>query len=167
MLFSCTKKEEESTQFTLKVSAFSTQVATFKGLGDDQFNTFNHVYPINSNITFTNIDGKKYLFTTGNLTLETFKFGLPVGTYKMIGSGGSNAEGSKDMSFTIPEQTITITLNTTSIPITVNPTCFLILIADPSLLIDTTNPPRIYNYGGGNSGGLIYTLININTSLRY
>jgi hypothetical protein len=174
-MFSCTKQEEQVINFFLNVSAFSTQVATFKGLQDDPFSAFAHLYPTNSNITFTSSDGKKYLFYTGNFTIETFKFGLPVGTYTMTGSGigsgyieGGQTQGSKDMSFTIPIQTITITLNTVSIPITINPTCFLILVADPNLLIDETNKPRIANYNSQYSGGTsIYPLILINPNLRY
>jgi len=164
---SCNKKDDNSVvNFSLNVSSFSTEVSKMKSsLVDDPFAAFTHVYPTNSNITFTSNDGRKYLFYTGDFTLETFKFGLPAGTYKLTGNGGGNLEGSKDMSFTIPEQTVIISSTTVSVSITINPTCFLIIIADPNLLIDETNKPRIADYN--TYGNANYILTSFNSTIRY
>lgn len=166
MFISCTK-EKDYAEFNLKVSAFTTQVTPFKG--EDPFTSFVHQYPINSNVIFTSTNGMKYTFRTGNFTIETFKFGIPAGTYKITGDGTWSTETNSVMSYLIPEQTLTITSNDTFVPITLTPVCCLILIADPDLLIDETTAPRIWNYidGYGDYPHGTYYLIKINPNLRY
>lgn len=147
----CTKEatnnlsENQSVSFNLKVSSFDIQSSPFKGLSDDPFATFKHQFPIGSNVVFKDtIKNKTYEFQTTELTLETFTFNLPLGTYKFSShGGGTNGECNSVMSYNTPDQTVTITSSTTSIPITLHPTCAVVLIADPGLLIDETKQPQI------------------------
>ncbi len=147
IMFSCSKEmNDEIIEFSLKISSFTIETSTFKSTSVDYFSEFTHSYPINSSIAFINDEGVRYVFYTGDLTLETFKFGLPLGTYHVTGNGGTTAETSDLMMFSILDQSIVVTPETISIPITLNPNCFLILVADPEQLIDETNPPRIRNW---------------------
>ena len=163
---SCKKQNTQPiAEFTLNVSSFTIKSVIFKSSETDEFSAFAHVYPTNSSVLFTGTNGESFQFYTGDYTLETFKFALPVGTYTINGNGGDNDEGSTYMSYEIPSQSITVASQVTSISITINPTCCLILVADPNSLIDTTSEPRL-DTRNTNGNQLIY-MIDFNTTLKY
>lgn len=134
-------KDLEYAEFNLNVSAFNVQTSLFKG--DDPFASFVHKYSRNMSITFIGSD-IRFEFLTGDKTIETFKFSVPVGTYKISGKSYTNAEVSAYMSFDITEQTISISESTTSMPISITPTCCLLIVADPEKTLAVGNSNTNY-----------------------
>jgi hypothetical protein len=140
ILPSCKKDEPKlEVTFHINISGFiieSDDFGSLKSTETGEFDAFVHTFP-SGTIIFTDVtSGAKYTYSTGTFCINGYAFTMPIGSYKITGYGGEvSVAGWHTMSFTIPEQTITITEQTTTIDINVAPTCTLIVVYDENNLV--------------------------------
>lgn len=172
----CTKEKPETEQVTFKVnvSAFDIQENSFKGKTISPFDEFEHQYPTNSSITFTStntLPGNTYAYTTGDSTIQTCLFTLPIGEYNVTGNGGNYCYlGKPQIKYTIAEQNIEITNTTTHINLILTPNCTCIILYDQYSLLAIRN--IVYQWNVANCGfwkqnNLYYTYIRPATTDYY
>ena len=135
-------KPAELVSFKFDIASFTIKDGIFKSLNEDSiFDEFQHVYPALHSVIFTDKDGVAHNpENVGHYaSIDTRVFTLPAGVYTITGQSNivpNSVAGV--MSYTIDAQTITITQDTKIVPVTLTPTSWLVLIADPYLLNDTT-----------------------------
>jgi len=143
-LISCSKDQPKpEVTFKLNISGFQITTKEFGKLKSeaDTFDTFTHKYPVGT-LVFINSDEVTYTFNTGETVIDSFSITLPVGKYKLSGTGMDGnrldrySHGKARMALEIAEQEINITETTTQINVTVTPQCGLFLVYDPESLIN-------------------------------
>ena len=164
-----TIKPTELVSFKFDIASFTVKDGIFKSLNEDSiFNLFKHIYPRLNTVHFVDKDGMSLGpdLQHSYISLDNRTFTLPAGDYTL--TGGSEIAPytiSPDILYTIDPQKVTIAQDTKVVPVTLTPTCWLVLIADPYLQIDTTYWPNgkanelLIDYNWGNLGELKYTAL--------
>jgi hypothetical protein len=159
-----TVKPTELVSFKFDIASFTVKDGIFKNLNEDSiFSEFKHVYPELNQVWFTAKDGTTYNpeLVEHYKSLDTRTFTLPVGDYTI--TGGSEIVPytiESVMLYTIDPQMVTITQDTKIVPVILTPTCWLVIIADPYLQVDTAYWPnskqiaQLLDYNWENRGEL-------------